>query len=381
MIRRPRTESAQAGTQAPPGHRLPRCSASVKHCRLGVHRRLADTAVQPCRSVVAHRSWCSEAEPRVSAFPGGAWDRGRGVSRATAILLLALLAGTASASLRSKQLVQEVGLDQHLDAQLPLDVMVRDEAGRTVRLEEYFGEKPVVLNFVYFRCPMLCTQVLNGLLRSSQAMELTVGEDYQIVSISIDPRDTAEMARAKKSNYVAQYRRAGADRGWHFLTADAASIERLTRAVGFRYRYDEASNQYAHASGIVLLTPQGRVSRYFYGIDYEPGALRLGLVESSQNRIGTLADQVLLLCYHYDPATGKYGLAIANLLRVAGLATLLCLGLYLFRMYRLERSRVPWNATRDRPCGFLPLTDAGPRPSTNPIIEGGDESPHAKGVP
>jgi protein SCO1/2 len=260
-------------------------------------------------------------------------------ARVLPVLIVLLLVGIAEGQLRSKQLVQEVGLDQHLGTQLPLDAMLRDETGRSVALGEFCGEKPVILNFVYFRCPMLCTQVLNGLLRSSQAMELALGKDYQIVSISIDPRETPAMAAAKKKSYVASYRRPGAEQGWHFLTADEATIEQLTQAAGFRYRYDDASDQYAHASGIMLVTPQGRISRYYYGIDFNPSDLRLGLVESSENRLGTVVDQVLLLCYHYDPATGKYGLAIARLIRVAGVSTMLVLGVFLFRMYRLERRR------------------------------------------
>jgi protein SCO1/2 len=267
----------------------------------------------------------------------------------SAIAVVLLIASSATADLQTKQIVQDVGLDQHLDAQLPRDVIVRDEAGKQRQLGEFFTGKPVIVNFVYFRCPMLCTQVLNGVMRSSQAMKLTLGEDYEIVSISIDPRETPTMAAAKKKTYVASYRRPGAQAGWHFVTADEAAIERLTQVAGFRYRYDAASDQYAHASGLIVATPRGRISRYYYGIDYNPTDLQLGLVESSENRIGSLADQVLLLCYHYDPATGKYGVAIDNLIRAAGLATMAVLGVFLFRMYRLEQRRTA-DVRGSKPC-------------------------------
>jgi protein SCO1 len=246
----------------------------------------------------------------------------------------------ASGQLSTRQIVQDVGIDQHLDAQLPLDAVLVDEQGRSVRLAEFFGRgKPVIVTFVYFRCPMLCTQVLNGLLRSSQAIKFTMHEDFDVLSISIDPRETPAMAAAKKRKYVASYRRPGAEEGWHFLTADAATIERLTNIAGFRYRYDEPSDQYAHASGIIVATPEGRISHYLYGIDYPPNDLRLALTASSEHRIGNLVDQVLLLCYHYDPVTGRYGLAISALIRISGILTLLVLGGYLLRMYHVERQR------------------------------------------
>jgi protein SCO1/2 len=256
------------------------------------------------------------------------------------LAVVCLLCATSQAQLRTKEIVQEVGIDQHLDAQLPLDAVLVDESGRSVRLGDFFHDgKPVIVTFVYFRCPMLCTQVLNGLLQSSQAVKLRMNEDYHVLSISIDPRETPAMATAKKRKYVASYRRPGAEEGWHFLTADSATVDRLTSIAGFRYRYDEASDQYAHASGLIVATPEGRISHYLYGIDFAPNDLRLALVDSSENRIGSLVDQVLLLCYHYDPATGKYGLAISAVMKIAGIATMILLGGYLTRMYRLERQR------------------------------------------
>lgn len=237
---------------------------------------------------------------------------------------------------RPATLAQTVGIDQHLGRPLPLEVRVRDESGRERSLADFFGNKPVVLNFVYYRCPMLCTQVLNGVLRASQAIPLEIGRDYEIVTISIDPRETTEIAAAKKATYVSAYRRGGANRGWHFLTADERTIEALTTAAGFRFQYDPHSDQFAHASGIMLVTPEGRLSRYLYGIDYAPADLRLGLVDSSSGRIGTAVDQLLLLCFHYDPATGKYGLVISRVLRIAGIATTLALGGFLWIMFRRE---------------------------------------------
>jgi protein SCO1/2 len=236
-------------------------------------------------------------------------------------------------------LLRDVGIEQQQGSQLPLDAVFRDEAGQEVRLGKYFGDKPVVLALVQYRCPMLCTLVLNGFLKSSQGMPLEIGRDYQVVTVSFDPREGTELAAEKKKHYVRSYRREGAAEGWHFLTGDQQTIDRLTQAVGFRYHYDPQSGQFAHASGIMVATPGGRLARYFYGIEYSPHDLRLGLVESAAGRIGSPVDQVLLLCYHYDPLTGKYGLAIAGALRIAGTLTVLALGGYLIVMIRRELKR------------------------------------------
>jgi protein SCO1/2 len=237
------------------------------------------------------------------------------------------------------KLVDQIGIDQHLGDQLPLDLELRDEKGETVKLGQFFHDKPVVVMLVYYRCPMLCTQVLNGFLKSSQAVKYTIGRDYDVVTVSFDPRETAELAAEKKAAYARAYRREGAAEGWHFLTGSDESIKRLTQTIGFRYRYDAKSDQFAHASGIVIATPQGKLSRYLYGIEYEPTNLRLALVESGENRIGSPVEKVLLLCFHYDPLTGKYGLVIANVIRAAGSLTVLLLGGFLIAMYRLERRR------------------------------------------
>ena len=251
------------------------------------------------------------------------------------------------------EMVSQIGIDQHLGQQLPLDLELRDEQGGTVTLGKFFHQKPVVLLLVYYRCPMLCTQVLNGFLKSSQAVKYTIGQDYEVVTVSFDPRETAELAAEKKAAYVRAYRREGAAAGWHFLTGNDNSIKRLTEAVGFRYRYDAKSDQFAHASGIAVATPQGKLSRYLYGIEYEPSNLRLALVESGENRIGSPVDKVLLLCFHYDPLTGKYGVAIANVIRFAGSLTVLLLGGFLVSMYRLERRR-----TRDLSDKETPLANS-----------------------
>jgi protein SCO1/2 len=231
-------------------------------------------------------------------------------------------------------LLKDIGIDQRLNALLPLDLPLRDESGRTVRLGDYFGRRPVILALVYYNCPMLCTQVLNGLVGALNVMSLDAGRDFDVVAVSFDARETPAMAAAKKDAYLSRYKRPNAAAGWHFLTADAASIERLTKAAGFRFRYDRERDQFAHASAIMVATPDGRLARYFYGIEYAPRDLRLGLVEASAGRVGTPVDQILLYCFHYDPASGKYGAVIVNIIRLAGAATLVLLGLSLWMMSR-----------------------------------------------
>ncbi len=208
-----------------------------------------------------------------------------------------------------------VGFDQKLNQQLPLPLSFRDESGQTVQLGKYFGKKPVVLALVYFSCPMLCTLELNGVLRAARAMNLEVGRDYEIVTVSFNPADTPQLAAAKKASYLERYNHPGAAQGWHFLTGDQASITELTQTMGFRYRYDAKSGQFYHASGIVIATPSGRLARYFYGIEYFPRDVRLALVDAASGHIGNAVDQVLLYCFHYDPSTGKYTLGIWRVLQ------------------------------------------------------------------
>jgi protein SCO1/2 len=233
-----------------------------------------------------------------------------------------------------------VGIDQRLDQQISLDLMFQDEAGRGVPLSTFFQRgKPVILVPVYYRCPMLCTQILNGLASSLKAVSLLPGKDFEIVAVSFDPKDTPETAAAKKQMYLRRYGRPGAANGWHLLTGGQANITALMDAIGYHYKYDAATDQFAHASGIMVLTPDGRLSRYFYGVEYAPTDVRLGLVEASQNKIGSAVDQILLFCYHYDPATGKYGAMVMNLVRLAGGAFTLVCGVFLFIFLRRDVRR------------------------------------------
>jgi protein SCO1 len=257
-----------------------------------------------------------------------------------AVLMLAISqvgarSGSAQQSMRT--LADDVGIDQNLDAQLPLELTFRDETGRQVKLGDYFGSKPIILSLVYYRCPMLCTEVLNGLLRGSQGLQFQMGKDFDVITVSFDPHETPTQAAKKKDSYVRAYRREGAKEGWHFLTGSAESIAALAKTVGFRYRYDDASNEYAHASGIIMATHDGRIARYFYGIDYSPHDLRLGLVESGEGKIGSPIDQFLLLCYHYDPKTGRYGMVVSGILQTLCGLTVAGLGGFLLMMYRQER--------------------------------------------
>lgn len=252
-------------------------------------------------------------------------------------LCMAPLAGTGYAQNTPALVIEQVRFDQKLEARVPLDLVFRDEAGRGVRLGDYFGRKPVVLSLVYYDCPMLCTLILNGLVKSLRTVNLDVGTDFEVVTLSFDPREGPALAAEKKAGYVRQYTRAGGEAGWHFLTGDEPAIRQLTEAVGFHYTFDTQTGQFAHASGIVVLTPEGKISKYLYGIEYAPRDLRLSLVEASAGRIGTLSDKVLLYCFHYDPTTGKYGLAIMRITRVAGLLTVALIVGFVAVMLRRER--------------------------------------------
>jgi protein SCO1/2 len=233
------------------------------------------------------------------------------------------------------RLLQKVGINQKMGAQIALDLPFVDENGHDVTLRQYFG-KPVILALVYYQCPSLCNMVLNGLLRSTKGLEMTAGSQYQVVAVSFDPRETPQMAAAKKETYLKEYGRDAASQGWHFLTGLETLSKALADAVGFRYVYDSLSNQYAHSSAIMILTPAGRVARYFYGIEYPARDVRLGLVEASTERIGTPTDQVLLYCFHYDPSSGKYALVVMNVLRLAGLITVAILATFMIVMFRRE---------------------------------------------
>lgn len=241
--------------------------------------------------------------------------------------------------------LREIGFDQNLDQAIPLDTTFRDEAGRSVRLGDYFGKRPVVLLFAYYDCPMLCTQVINGLASALAVLSLEPGKDFEIVTVSFDPRDTPASATAKKAVYLERYRHPGAAQAWHFLTGDPPAIARLTKAAGFRYVWDKETKQFAHPTGVIVLTPDGRLARYLFGIEYGPRDLRYALVEASAGKVGNAVDALLLYCYHYDPTTGRYGLAIMRALRLAGLATVLALGSFIVIMVRRERTQ---NLERER---------------------------------
>lgn len=242
--------------------------------------------------------------------------------------------------------LQDVGFDQKLNEQVPLDLEFSDEAGRTVRLGDYFDDKPVILNLAYFRCPMLCDQVMNGLVRAMLDLPMQAGKEFTVITVSFDHRETPAMAAAKKKTYLQRYGRARTEAGWHFLTGEEEAIKRLTGAVGFRYAYDAGNDQFAHAAGIVVLTPAGKVSRYFYDVRYSPRDLRLGLVEASANRIGSPVDQILLFCFHYDPREGKYGPAVLNFVRVGGVATVIAIvALFLFLVHGDRRRAAQKPAT------------------------------------
>ncbi len=237
------------------------------------------------------------------------------------------------------QILNNIAIDQKLNAQVPLTLPFRDENGRTVQLGEYFGHRPVVLALVYYDCPMLCTEVLNGMVSAFSLLKFDIGREYDVVTVSFDPREKPELAREKKATYLRRYGRPGAEQGWHFLTGDAASINALTRAVGFHYQWDPQTQQFAHATAVMVLTPHGIIGQYLYGVEYSPKDLRFALVEASSGHIGTIVDQVLLYCYHYDPRTGKYGAIISRVLKVAGVMTIVLLGGFLLAMFKLEPKR------------------------------------------
>ena len=285
-------------------------------------------------------------------------NRMRTRANATRVLLLSVLAAL-SASIASAtqtqyptqnidvrpELLKDVGIDQRLNDSIPLDLTFRDEVGQTVKLRQFFGDKPVILSLVYYNCPMLCTQVLSGMERSLKDVPMDIGKQFNVVTVSIDPTEEPALAAAKRALYTGLYGRPGAAQGWHFLTGDEAQIRQLASAVGFRYAYDPQTKQFAHASAIMILTPDGKISRYFYGIQYASRDLRLGLVEASNGRIGTPVDQILLFCYHYDAATGKYSVLISRILKAAGVFTILVIGIGIFLLARSEHYQLPERRT------------------------------------
>lgn len=253
------------------------------------------------------------------------------------LLLAAVPVGVdAHSGTTSTAILQQIGVDQKLNNQLPLDLTFRDESGRTVRLGEYFNGKPVILTLNYYNCPNLCPLVLDGLVNSLQDVSFNIGKDFQVVTVSVDPTETPAIASKAKSLFVGRYGRPGAATGWHFLTGTEANIKQLASAAGIRYAYDADQKQYAHPGVVTVATAAGRVSRYYYGISYSPRDLRLGLVEATEGKIGSPIDKAILFCFHYDPSTGKYTPLIQNLVRAGGLATVAALGMVIVLLKRKE---------------------------------------------
>lgn len=244
--------------------------------------------------------------------------------------------------------LKHVGIEQHLNEQIPPSLVFRDETGKAVHLSDYFGQKPVILNLVYYQCPMLCGEVLSGLESALRVLKFDVGKEFDVLTISFDPKETPEMAAAKKAEFLKRYGRPGAAAGWHFLTGPQESIDALTNAAGFQYEYDPKTGQFAHATAIMVLTPEGKIAQYYYGVEFAPKDLRLGLIQASQNKIGNVVDEVLLYCYHYDPDKGKYGAIISRVLKLAAGATILLLSTFLIVMFRLGSAADHEHAERTR---------------------------------
>ncbi len=239
--------------------------------------------------------------------------------------------------------LDSVGIDQKLGASVPVNLKFRDESGTDVMLARYLNDRPIILVPAYYECPMLCTQILNGLLSGLRPISPNAGRDFVVVTFSIDPDEYPELAAAKKVNYVDGYGREGGENGWHFLTGDRASINALTQALGYRYIYDPETDEYVHASGIAILTPNGKIARYLFGVEFAPRDLQLGLLEAAQDQISSPIDAILLYCFQYNPLTGKYTLAIYRLVRVAGVITVICILAFIFIMVRRERSPLQAN--------------------------------------
>jgi len=286
------------------------------------------------------------------------WMAIRSLQAAGVMTLLLCASGMARAQLYSEPkavdaqqgkppMLQNIGIDQRLNQQLPLNLEFRDENGQPVKLSQYFGRKPVILTMVYYTCPMLCGEVLSGIASSLGVINFNVGREFDVISVSINPQDTPADAQKKKQLFLQRYRRPGASEGWHFLTGSQPAIDSLAKAVGFHYAYDAKSGQYAHSTAIMVVTPEGKLAQYFYGIEYSPKDLRLSLIEASKNKIGTPVDQVLLYCFHYDPSTGHYSAVVMNIVRLAGALTFVTLGLFMTILFRNEKRgarRRSWNS-------------------------------------
>jgi protein SCO1 len=285
------------------------------------------------------------------------WEKGFGKTRIGLVLVALAISAwgqgmgrgimAPAANVRPPGL-NDVGIEQRLNEQVPANLSFVDESGRPVKLADYFGKRPIILNLVYYRCPMLCGEVLSGLTSALKPMSLEPGKDFDVLTVSFDPHETPLDATASKAEYLKRYRRAGAERGWHFLTGSQASIDALTKAVGFQYHYDSKIGQFAHTTAIMILTPEGRIAQYYYGVEFSPKDLRLALVQASQNKVGNVVDQILLYCYHYDPASGRYSMMVTRVLQLAALATVVFLGGFIFIMVRRESTHDVIGAGRIR---------------------------------
>lgn len=262
---------------------------------------------------------------------------------------MALSAACLNAQYGRPAITKGVNLEQKLNAPVPLDLMFHDETGQSVPLRSYFGEKPVVLSLVYFKCPSLCPMSLRETVGSLRRVALEPGRDYNVVVVSFDPSDTPAAAAEKKASYAKQFSKPGFAEGWHFLTGTEDSISRLASAVGFGYRWDPATRQFIHAGGIMVATPEGKMSRYFYGIDYAPADLRMALVDASQHKIGSPVDYVLLFCFHYDAVQGKYTLAIVNILKIAAALTVFGLAGLVYLLMRNDKKQKTRTSWREAP--------------------------------
>jgi len=260
--------------------------------------------------------------------------------RRSSTWVLALLCALPLFAQQNAPQPPNITIAQKLNTRIPLDLQFRNERGEVVRLKQYFNNgRPVLLNFVYYRCPMLCPMVLEGTTSSLTHLKFDIGKEFDVLTVSIDPRDKASTAAEMKDKYVRHYGRLDAAKGWHFLTAHETAIKKLADSVGFQYAYDSRSDQFAHGAALLVLTPDGRTSRYFYGFEYKPRDLRMAIVEASEGKVGTPVDQLLLLCFHYDPATGKYSRNAMMFARAGGVSTMLALGGFIFVMIRKERTK------------------------------------------
>ena len=277
-----------------------------------------------------------------------------------AFCFCAILIAPARGDEKMPTVLNNVGMDQKLDQQVPLDLVFKDETGRTVQLGDYLGSKPVILVLVQYKCPMLCGLVLNGLATALGKLSFDVGKEFNVITVSFDTREKPSLAVAKKSVYVESYGRSGADAGWHFLTGEKASIDRLTESIGFRYAYEAERDRFAHPSGLIVLTPKGKIARYFFGVEYSPRDLRLGLVEAAQNKIGSSIDQVMLFCFGYDPKTGKYSASIMKLTRMAAIMTVLSMGVFVWLLSRRNfRRNVEQESGSSPPDELAAVTNKG----------------------